>query len=254
MTTGKLHEYGRLTIRAAGVCIALAAGCAFGAEFAHELTGDAKPWTSEKFLDDPQEFHFAIIGDLTGGERPGVYAKAVERLNMLRPEFVMSVGDLVAGGGADEESLRKQWASFRERTARLEMPFFYVVGNHDIWTGFTGMTPARQTSIDLWKEQFGPRTYYSFTYKGCLFVCLDSMERHDYYPPRDALSDALDALQSDDDVLHTVDIGVRHADDIVEILVLDLLLGLLPLLLVDRGFGVDLLVSCFGCCHLFKPP
>ena len=173
--------------------MALSAACASvacGAQFSHEHPEGAKPWTSEKFLDDPQEFHFAVIGDLTGGERPGIYAKAVERLNLLRPEFVMSVGDLVAGGGVSRPALQKQWDSFRERTAKLEMPFFYVVGNHDIWTGFTGMTPARQTSIDLWKEQFGPKTYYSFTYKGCLFVCLDSMECHDYYPPRDALSDA----------------------------------------------------------------
>ena len=169
---------------------ALSAVAACAAEFAHEHPEGARPWTGENFLDDPQEFHFAIIGDLTGGERHGVYAEAVDKLNLLRPEFVMSVGDLVAGGGVDRPALEKQWKSFRERTAKLEMPFFYVVGNHDIWTGINGMTPARQTSIDVWKEQFGPKTYYSFTYKGCLFVCLDSMERHDHYPPREALSDA----------------------------------------------------------------
>ena len=177
-------------IGAASVCMALMAGVAFGAEFAHELKGEAKPWTSEKFLDDPQEFHFAIIGDLTGGERKGIYAKAVTALNLLRPEFVMSVGDLVAGGGVSRSELQKQWASFRERTAKLEMPFFHVVGNHDIWTGIKGMTPARQTSIDLWKELHGTNTYYSFTYKGCLFVCLNSMERHDYYPPREPLPES----------------------------------------------------------------
>ena len=171
-------------------CAIALAMASIGAEFAHELKSAAKPWTSEKFLDDPQEFHFAIIGDLTGGERKGIYAKAVTALNLLRPEFVMSVGDLVAGGGASRADLEKQWASFRERTAKLEMPFFHVVGNHDIWTGFKGMTPARQTSIDLWKEQFGTNTYYSFTYKGCLFVCLDSMERHDYYPPREPLPES----------------------------------------------------------------
>ena len=93
-----------------------------GAEFAHELKSEAKPWTSERFLDDPQEFHFAIIGDLTGGERKGIYAKAVTALNLLRPEFVMSVGDLVAGGGVSRSDLEKQWASFRARTAKLEMP------------------------------------------------------------------------------------------------------------------------------------
>ena len=176
---------GKMLFSALGTALAL---CAGAAQFQHDLKDKVKPWTSEAFLDDPQEFHFAIIGDLTGGERPHVYERAVEKLNLLRPEFVMSVGDLVAGGGASRSALQKQWDSFRARTGKLEMPFFYVVGNHDIWTGFTGMSPARQTSIDLWKEQFGTNTYYNFTYKGCHFVCLDSMDVHDYYPPRQPLS------------------------------------------------------------------
>ena len=166
----------------------LVACATLAAQFQHDLKGEVKPWTNEGFLDDPQEFHFAVIGDLTGGERKGFYAKAVTALNLLRPEFVMSVGDLVAGGGASRKDLEKQWASFSERTAKLEMPFFHVVGNHDIWTGFTGMSPARQTSIDVWKELHGTNTYYNFTYKGCHFVCLNSMDVHDYYPPRQPLS------------------------------------------------------------------
>ena len=181
-----------MTMRCKIAFAALAAAAvtaAYSAEFTHEHPEGPKPWTSEKFLDDPQEFHFAIIGDLNGGERPHVYARAVEKLNMLRPEFVMSVGDLIPGG-ANRKEMQKQWKSFEDRTAKLEMPFFYVVGNHDILTGMTGMRPARRDSIDLWKEQFGQKTYYSFTYKGCLFVCLDSMETHDYYPPHEALSDA----------------------------------------------------------------
>jgi hypothetical protein len=32
---------------------------------------------------------------VTGKERPGVFASAVDRLNLLQPEFVMSVGDLI---------------------------------------------------------------------------------------------------------------------------------------------------------------
>ena len=173
--------------RLALVAMAVAATTVSAAEFTHEHPEGPKPWTSEKFLDDPQEFHFAVIGDLTGGEREHVYETAVRKLNLLRPEFVMSVGDLVPGGGVPREKLQKQWQSFRERTAKLEMPFFYVVGNHDIWTGFTGMSPARRTSIDMWKEQFGTNTYYNFTYKGCHFICLNSMEEHDYYPPREPL-------------------------------------------------------------------
>jgi hypothetical protein len=159
------------------------------ADFQHELSG-VKPWTSEQFLDDPQEFHFAVIPDRTGGERKGFFGKAMDSLNLLRPEFVMSVGDLVDGGGVPEPVLRAQWSELESFIARLQMPFFYVVGNHDIWTGFSGMTPARETAITLWKERHGENPYYSFMYNGCLFVCLNSMETANYFPPREALSES----------------------------------------------------------------
>ena len=44
------------------------------------------------------------------------------------------------------------------------MPFFYVPGNHDL----TNVTQEK-----LWKEKFG-RRYYDFTYKGVLFLMLNS--------------------------------------------------------------------------------
>ena len=168
------------------VMLAASATTVFGGEFQQGLTG-LKPWTNEDFLDDPQEFHFAIIGDRTGGERRGFFGKAMDSLNLLRPEFTICVGDLVDGCGADETTLRGQWTELKNFIARLEMPFFYVVGNHDIWTGSTGMTPARQISIDLWKENCGTNTYYSFLYKGCQFICFNTMEEHDYFPPREPI-------------------------------------------------------------------
>lgn len=163
------------------------AGDSLASDFQHGVTSPVKPWTDRCFPDARQEFRFAIVADRTGDERKGAFEKAIDSLNRLRPDFVMSVGDLVDGRGVSEPVLRKQWDEVEEVISRLEVPFFHVVGNHDVWTGFTGMTPARKTSIELWKELHGTNTYYSFTYKRCLFVCLDSMERHDYFPPREPL-------------------------------------------------------------------
>ncbi len=167
--------------------VLMLAAAVAGADFRHDLQG-VKPWTDKPFLDDPQEFHFAVIADRTGGERKGFFAKAIDALNKLRPEFVMSVGDLIANGG--QADVRKQWAEEREIVNRLDMPFFHVVGNHDIVTGFNGPTAARNNSIAVWKELHGTNTYYSFIYKNCLFVCMDSMETHDYFPPRESMSEA----------------------------------------------------------------
>jgi len=137
----------------------------------HHDHGDAsmeiRPWTHLDFHNSPENFQFAIVTDRTGGHRPGVFYSAVHKANLLQPEFIMSVGDLIEGYSTDLEKLHTEWTAFRAMTAELEMPFFYVPGNHDI---------SNDTMGQLWEELFGAR-YYSFVYKDVLFLCLDSMDR-----------------------------------------------------------------------------
>ena len=133
-------------------------------DFQHEITEGAKPWTSEDFEATEADFTFAIISDLNGGERPGVYRQAVTQLNRLDPTFVLSVGDLIDGGTEDSLQLKKEWESFDARTRELKMPFFYLGGNHDL---------TNVAMRDFWKNRFGPR-YYHFRYKDVLFLMMDS--------------------------------------------------------------------------------
>jgi len=56
-----------------------------------------KPWTNLEFKNDPGAFQFAVVGDNAGGPRWGVFAEAVEKLNLLQPEFVIGVGDYIEG-------------------------------------------------------------------------------------------------------------------------------------------------------------
>jgi hypothetical protein len=104
---GKLHVRFIPAMLSAAMLLAAASACAEGTNFTHGLSGQ-KPWTDKPFLDDPEEFHFAVIGDRTGGERPGFFGPAMDMLNLLRPEFVMSVGDLIEWGG--NERAREMWA------------------------------------------------------------------------------------------------------------------------------------------------
>lgn len=177
---------GKKAMVAVGALCVLSTGVFAAGEFKHNLSG-TKPWTHENFKNDPEEFRFAIIGDRCGGERPGFFGKAMDVLNLLRPEFVMSVGDLIDGCGASKEKLRRQWEEEQRFVKKLDMPFFHVVGNHDIWTGIKGPSKERQDSIDLWHEFHGTNTYYSFTYKGCHFICFNTMEKHEYFPPREPI-------------------------------------------------------------------
>ena len=122
------------------------------------------PWSGKGFLNDSDEFQFVVVSDRTGGHREGVFAKALQRINDLRPEFVISVGDLIEGGTEDLTQVGREWKEFRHLVDILQMRFFYVPGNHDIWD-----PEARRQ----WIKRFGP-TYYHFLYKGALFVCLNT--------------------------------------------------------------------------------
>lgn len=129
-----------------------------------EISG-AKPWTSENFMNDSDNFQFAILGDRGGGANLlGTYERAIDHLNMLQPEFVMSVGDFVEGYTTVQDEMDEQWDEFEQIIAKLEPPFFYVRGNHDINLPLTRKA---------WSERRGPQ-YYHFIYKNVLFIVLDT--------------------------------------------------------------------------------
>lgn len=50
---------------------------------------------------DETPVRFAVIGDLTGGKRAGIFDAAVVALEQLNPDFILSVGDLIEGGTED---------------------------------------------------------------------------------------------------------------------------------------------------------
>jgi hypothetical protein len=129
-----------------------------------QVDKDANPWNHLKMNNAPSTFRFAIVSDRSGGPRDGVWEKAMDQLNLLQPEFVMCVGDLIQGMTANLEVMNQQWKELNGWVGKLEMPFFYVPGNHDI---------ANQTMQKRWHEQFG-RRYYHFVYKDVLFLVLDT--------------------------------------------------------------------------------
>lgn len=127
--------------------------------------GDVHPWTSLNVEPAADSFQFAIVADRTGGLRPGVFEKAVDKLNLLQPQFVMSVGDLIQGYTDKTDQAAAMRDEFDAIVARLQMPFFYVAGNHDV---------LEPTCFTEWQRRFG-RAYYSFTYRNVLFLCLDTI-------------------------------------------------------------------------------
>ena len=121
-------------------------------------------WNRAQFDSADGKFTFAIFSDLTGGEREHVFEIAVAQLNLLRPELIINVGDLIEGDSGSEAGLNSEWDSFDRRANRARAPVFYVGGNHDL----TG-----ELLRDVWRDRYGP-TYYHFVYKDVLFIVLDT--------------------------------------------------------------------------------
>lgn len=120
------------------------------------------PVTHLRVNQDDSEFQFAIVSDRTGGHRANVFSRGIEKVKLLQPAFVLSIGDLIEGRAV--EQLPAEWKELDDFVSRLDMPFFYVVGNHDIWNA---------ASAKHWQEKLG-RTYYHFIYRNVLFLILDS--------------------------------------------------------------------------------
>jgi hypothetical protein len=142
------------------------------AAFSYDQTrlATAKPWTSREFQNDPAEFQFVIIGDRTGGANvQETFKLAIDQLNLLQPEFVINVGDIIEGYSDDKSELNAEWDEMDGMLNKLNMPFFRTPGNHDI---------ANDVAKEVWLERHGA-TRYHFVYKNTLFVVLDSED-----PPR----------------------------------------------------------------------
>ena len=160
-----VRQLGLAALLGAHVCLS---GCGVLASVGYatfeDTRGDSLPGTHEDVDADTGKFTFAVFGDLTGGERAQVFEVAVAQLNLLRPELIMNVGDLIEGDSENEAGLSAEWESFDERASRARAPVFYTGGNHDL----TG-----EMLRSVWESRYG-RRYYHFLYKDVLFLVLDT--------------------------------------------------------------------------------
>ena len=151
-----------------------------------------RPWSA-----DSDKFSFAILGDKTsGGEgKWPIYDRAVDAINLLAPDFVITVGDQIPGHMQDRPAWDAEWAEYMNHANRIETPLFLIPGNHDI---------ANVECYRFWKEDFG-RTYYAFDYKRCHFLMLNTEEER--FDGRGPVWQTMMRFAEDDLAAHA---GSRH--------------------------------------------
>jgi hypothetical protein len=127
-----------------------------------------------RLTEEEDAFTFAVFGDRTGGPADGVQvlAEAVDEVNVLEPDLVMTVGDLVQGYNATPVWLL-QAMEFKGIMDRLSMPWYPVAGNHDVYWRGPDRPPLEHEGN--YETHFGP-LWYAFEHKDCWFVVLFSDE------------------------------------------------------------------------------
>lgn len=120
-------------------------------------------------------FHFVVYGDRTGGVPAGlkVLRQAVKDTNLLDPDLVMTVGDLIQGYNEAPEWM-EQMTEYKEIMEDLKMKWYPVAGNHDVYWRGKGRAPAGHHEAN-YEKHFGP-LWYSFQHKNAGFVVLYSDE------------------------------------------------------------------------------
>lgn len=114
-----------------------------------------------------QPLIFAVFGDSRDGPVSPLFAKVIEGVNRTKARFALHVGDFFVGTNDPVEG-KRQVETFLKFVAKLRIPFYPVMGNHDAKAGTWKPCVKR-----LFK---GGPTFYSFDRGNCHFVVLDFYE------------------------------------------------------------------------------
>jgi hypothetical protein len=120
--------------------------------------------TIQGAYDNPANFHFVVMGDRTGKEQKGVFGQVINKINLIRPAFVVSVGDAIDGYTDDPNLVNRQWDEFDSLVANLKVPFFAVPGNHDM---------VNDMMVQIYQKR-RHKTYFHALYKKVLFLFINT--------------------------------------------------------------------------------
>lgn len=128
-------------------------------------------------------FRFVFMADIhVMPERRAAegFAAAIDHVNGLEPDFVITGGDLVYDAlGADHVRASQLYDLFSDLCGRFEMPVHHVIGNHEVF-GLYPKSGVEEAHPEYGKEMFrrrlgGGSTCRSFDFGGWHFILLDTI-------------------------------------------------------------------------------
>jgi len=132
--------------------------------------------------DNSRSFSFVFMTDVhlkPENNAPDGFKKAIEKINLLKPDFVISGGDQI--DDALEQSYERAdllFSMYKKIVKDLEMPIYNVLGNHDIFGTYkkSGVEPSHPVYGKKMFENRLNKKHYSFDHKGWHFIILDSVQ------------------------------------------------------------------------------
>ena len=146
------------------------------------LTGCTQP-TGKTSVTEEEGFSFAFLTDIhLQPEKDAVtgFRQAIDSVNKLNPDFVITGGDLVMDA-LDQTYGRVDslYNLYIEVSSELNMPVYNAAGNHEMY-GWHREEEGIESNPEFGKKMFEKKMgnrFYSFDHKGWHFIILDAIYR-----------------------------------------------------------------------------
>ena len=149
------------------------------------ILGACNTQSSKETTKAEDEFSFAFLTDIhLQPEKHAVtgFRQAIDTVNKLNPDFVITGGDLVMDA-LDQTHGRVDslYALYKEVSGEFNMPVYNSVGNHEVY-GWHRDEEGIESNPDfgkkMYEKEMGER-FYSFDHKNWHFIILDAIYRGD---------------------------------------------------------------------------